>query len=48
MTAFNRSVNLALNKEDLDELEKFLKLALAEHEEFYRVLKESMKRMGRA
>lgn len=48
MTAFNRSVNLALNKEDLDELEKFLKLALTEHEEFYRVLKESMKRMGRA
>jgi predicted Zn finger-like uncharacterized protein len=48
MTAFNRSVNLVLNQENVDEVEKFLKLALAEHEEFYRVLKESMKRVGRA
>ncbi|UCD88144.1 MAG: zinc-ribbon domain-containing protein [Desulfobacterales bacterium] len=48
MTAFNKSVNLALNLENIDEFERFLKLSMAEHEELYRVLKESVKRMGRA
>ncbi len=48
MTAFNKSVNFVLNLENVDELERFLKLSLAEHEEFYRMLRDSMKKVGRA
>ena len=48
MTAFNKSVNLVVNLKDADELEKVLKQSLTEHEEFYRVFKESLKKVGRA
>ncbi len=48
MMAFNKSVNLVLNLENMDEFEKFLRLSLSDHQEFYRVFKESAKRVGRA
>ncbi len=48
MTAFNKSVNFVLNPEDVDELERILKLSLADYEEFYRMLRDTMKKMGRA
>jgi predicted Zn finger-like uncharacterized protein len=48
MIALNKSVNLVLNEENLDDFEKILKQALAENQEFYRVLYESMKKVGRA
>ncbi|NVM23902.1 MAG: zinc-ribbon domain-containing protein [Desulfobacterales bacterium] len=48
MTAFNKSVNLVVNPKDLDDMGKILKGALAEHEEFYRIFRESMKKTGRA
>ena len=48
MTAFNKSVNLVVNLKDANELEKVLKRSLTEHEEFYRVFKESLKKVGRA
>lgn len=48
MTAFNKSVNFVLNPEDVDELERILKLSLADHEEFYRMLRDTMKKVGRA
>ena len=48
LTAFNKSVNFVLNLENVDELEKFLTLSLTDHTEFYRMLKESMKKTGRA
>jgi len=48
MTAFNKSVNFVLNLEDVDELERVLKLSLADHEEFYRILRDTMKKVGRA
>jgi hypothetical protein len=48
MIAFNRSVNLVLNHDNLDDFEKILKQALAETEEFYRILHESLKKVGRA
>ncbi|MBW1770538.1 MAG: zinc-ribbon domain-containing protein [Deltaproteobacteria bacterium] len=48
MTAFNKSVNFVLNLEDVDELERVLKLSLADHEEFYRMLRDTMKKVGRA
>jgi len=37
-----------LNLEDVDELERVLKLSLADHEEFYRMLRDTMKKVGRA
>ncbi len=48
MIAFNRSVNLVVNLKNVDELEKVLRRSLTEYEEFYRVLKGSLKKMGRA
>jgi predicted Zn finger-like uncharacterized protein len=48
MTAFNKSVNLVVNLQNIDDVESILKGALAEHEEFYQVFKESMKTTGRA
>ena len=48
MTAFNKSVNFVLNPEDVDELERILKLSLADYEEFYRMLRDTMKKIGRA
>jgi hypothetical protein len=47
MVAFNRSVNLVVNLEDLDEIGKILSGALADHEHFYQVFWESMKKAGR-
>lgn len=47
MTAFNKSVNFVLNRENTDELERVLRLSFTEHEEFYRVLRETMKKVGR-
>jgi len=48
MTAFNKSVNLVVNLQNIDDMESILKGALAEHEEFYQVFKESLKKTGRA
>ena len=48
MMAFNRSVNLVINPKNVDELEKVLRRSLTENEEFYRILKGSLKKMGRA
>ena len=48
MMAFNRSVNLLVNLKDIDDLEKILHGDLAEHEEFYRIFKECLKKTGRA
>jgi predicted Zn finger-like uncharacterized protein len=48
MMAFNRSVNLVVNLKDVDELEEVLRRSLTEYEEFYSVLKGSLKKMGRA
>jgi len=48
MTAFHKSVNLVVNLQNIDDMESILKGALAEHEEFYQVYKESLKKTGRA
>jgi predicted Zn finger-like uncharacterized protein len=48
MIAFNKSVNLVLNYENLDDFERILRQALADNQEFYRVLNESLKKVGRA
>ena len=48
MTAFNLSVNLVVNLNDIDQLDKILKRSLIDYEEFYRVLKRTLKTVGRA
>ena len=47
MMAFNKSVNLVINLQDIDELGKILSGALTDHENFYQVFWESMKKAGR-
>lgn len=47
MTAYNRSVNVVVNLRNIDELEKVLKRSLIEYEEFYRVLKGTLRKVGR-
>jgi len=48
MIAFHKSVNLVLNYENIDDFERILKQSLADNQEFYRVLNESLKKVGRA
>lgn len=48
MQAFSHSVNLVINEKDLDKLAKIIKKAIAEHEMFYKVFKESLQAMGKA
>jgi len=48
MQAFSHSVNLVINEKDVDKLDKILKKAIAEHETFYKVFKESLQAMGKS
>ncbi len=48
MAAFNRSVNLVINADLIDEFDKVLRYGLAEFNAFYRVFKESLIKTGRA
>jgi CheY-like chemotaxis protein len=47
MAAFNKSVNLVINMEHMDEVEKILKRGVSDNDNFYRVFKESMVKTGR-
>lgn len=40
LAAYNKSVNLIINKRDIVSVEKILRQAIAEHEDFYHVFKE--------
>ncbi len=44
LEAFNKSVNLVINKRDIGNVEKILRQAMAENEEFYRVFKEKIRK----
>ncbi len=48
MMAFNRSVNLTLNVDDLTNLERILNKSIADHEFFYRAFKDALKDAGKA
>lgn len=48
MAAFNRSVNLVINTDHIDEFEKVIRFGLTEYNAFYRVFKESLIKTGRA
>jgi len=47
LMAFNRSVNLILNLQNIGDFEKILKRGMAEHDLSYRVFRETLKRLGR-
>ena len=47
MMAFNRSVNLILNLQNIGDFEKILKRGLAMHDLSYRVFRETLKKLGR-
>jgi predicted Zn finger-like uncharacterized protein len=42
MMAFSKSVNLIINKKNIDDVEKILSRNIAEYEMFYRIFKEAM------
>ncbi|MBW1729910.1 MAG: zinc-ribbon domain-containing protein [Deltaproteobacteria bacterium] len=48
MMAFAKSVNLVVNKKDLDKMAPILKRALADHEMFYKVFMETLAEVGKA
>lgn len=47
MAAFNNSVNLVVNTKNIADIETILKRGAAENRAFYRVFKDSMKKMGK-
>jgi predicted Zn finger-like uncharacterized protein len=47
MMAFNKSVDLIVNIENISDFEKILLHAVKEKEAFYRIFKDTMKRIGR-
>jgi CheY-like chemotaxis protein len=47
MAAFNKSVNMIINTQNIDDLETLLGRGIAINEVFYNVFKEAQKRMGR-
>ncbi len=44
LESFNKSVNLLINKRDVGSVEKILRQAMAEHEDFYHVFKEKIQK----
>lgn len=42
LEAYNKSANLVINKRDIGGVEKILRQAMAEHDDFYRVFKEKI------
>jgi len=47
MTAFNKSVNLVVNLTNVDDFAAIFKRGLADHNAFYHVFKETLKKMGK-
>jgi CheY-like chemotaxis protein len=45
LEAFNKSVNLIINKRDIGGVEKILRQTMADHDEFYRIFKEKMRKL---
>jgi len=44
MEAYSKSVNLIINKRDIGSVEKILRQAMADHDDFYRVFKEKLQK----
>ena len=47
MMAFMKSVNMIINISDIDSFDKILTLGIGEHDFFYRIFFESLKKIGR-
>jgi CheY-like chemotaxis protein len=47
MAAFNKSVNLLINTKNIDDVGTILKRGVSENAAFYRVFKETLKKMGK-
>jgi predicted Zn finger-like uncharacterized protein len=47
MTAFQKSVNLIINTKNMSDFGKILNRGITDHEYFYRVFKETLKKLGR-
>ena len=47
MAAFNKSVNLVINTKNIDDVGTILKRGVSENNAFYRVYKETLKKMGK-
>ena len=46
MQAYNKSVNMIINKSEVSDIENILKQALAEHNDFYYLLKDNIRKYG--
>ncbi|MBU1181537.1 MAG: zinc-ribbon domain-containing protein [Proteobacteria bacterium] len=47
MTAFQKSVNIIINTKNMEDFGKILSRGITDHESFYRVFKETLKKLGR-
>jgi len=47
MTAFQKSVNIIINTKNMGDFGKILNRGITDHEYFYRVFKETLKKLGR-
>jgi ActR/RegA family two-component response regulator len=46
MQAYNKSVNMIINKSEVSDIENILKQALEEHNDFYYLLKDNIRKYG--
>jgi len=47
MTAFQKSVNIIINIKNMEDFGKILNRGITDHESFYRIFKETLKKLGR-
>lgn len=47
LAAFNHSVNIVINPQNIDETDRILRTAIQENNSFYHVFKETMAKLGR-
>ncbi|BCB96648.1 hypothetical protein JZK55_15700 [Dissulfurispira thermophila] len=47
MTAFSKSVNAVINKSDIANLTNILKKSIADNEQFYKIYKETLRKLGK-
>lgn len=47
MTAFEKSVNIIINTKNMEDIGKILNRGTTDHEYFYRIFKETLKKLGR-
>jgi len=48
MTAFNRSVNIVINRKSIDSVGEIIRQGMADNKAFYHVFQETLQKMGKA